>query len=59
MHIDYLNSAKLGDVLTGKGRIVRAGKTVLHAEAGLYTAGGKFIAKASSNLIATTVAMPL
>ena len=59
MHIDYLNSAKLGDILIGKGKVVRAGKTVLHAEAGLYTADGKFIAKASSNLIATSVTLPL
>ncbi|MFN8284567.1 MAG: PaaI family thioesterase [Chitinophagales bacterium] len=55
MNVDYLNSAKVNEILIGEGKIVRAGKTVMHAEAKLTNADGKLIAKATSNLIATQV----
>jgi acyl-coenzyme A thioesterase 13 len=53
MSVDYLHSARLGDIITGEGRIIRAGKTVMHAEARLMC-GDKVLAKATSNLIATS-----
>lgn len=55
MNVDYLHSAKVNDVLIGEGKIIRAGKTVMHAEAKLTNADGKVIAKATSNLIATQI----
>lgn len=58
MSVDYLHSAKLHEVLIGEGKIIRAGKTVMHAEAKLTTVDGKLIAKATSNIIATNVAIP-
>lgn len=55
MNVDYLNSAKLNEIIIGEGTIVRAGKTVIHTEAKLTNAEGKLIAKATSNLIATKI----
>lgn len=58
MNIDYLNSAKVNEKITGEGIIVRAGKSIMHAEAKLYNEDGKLLSKASSNLIATSVPIP-
>lgn len=55
MNVDYLHSAKLNDILIGEGKIIRAGKTVMHAEAKLTNTDGKVVAKATSNLIATQI----
>ncbi len=55
MNVDYLHSAKVNDVLIGEGKIIRAGKTVMHAEGKLTNADGKVVAKATSNLIATQI----
>ena len=55
MNVDYLHSAKVNDVLIGEGKIIRAGKTVMHAEAKLTNTDGKVVAKATSNLIATQI----
>jgi len=59
MNVDYLNSAREHEVLSGEGRILRAGKTVFHAEAKLMNKDGKIVAKATSNLIATTIPVAL
>lgn len=58
MNVDYLNSAREGEILTGTGTILRAGKNVMHAEAKLFNAEAKLVAKATSNLIATSVPVP-
>lgn len=55
MNVDFLNSAKAGEIITGEGTVIRPGKTVLHTEAKLYNAEGKLLSKATSNLIATKV----
>lgn len=57
MNVDFLHSAKLNEILIGEGKVVRAGKTVMHTEAKLTNADGKVVAKATSNLIATQVAI--
>ncbi|MDB5227230.1 MAG: phenylacetic acid degradation-related protein [Bacteroidota bacterium] len=59
MNVDYLYPARLGEKITGEGRIIRAGKTVLHAESKLHNAGNRLLAKATSNLIATTTVLPI
>lgn len=55
MNVDFLHSAKLNEILIGEGKVVRAGKTVMHTEAKITNADGKVVAKATSNLIATQV----
>jgi len=59
MNVDFLLSAKVGDKLIGSGKIIRAGKTVMHTEAHLFNMENKLIAKATSNLISTGVQMPI
>ena len=55
MNVDFLHSAKLNEILIGEGKVIRAGKTVMHTEAKITNADGKVVAKATSNLIATQV----
>ncbi|MEN9447103.1 MAG: hypothetical protein RJA25_393 [Bacteroidota bacterium] len=55
MNLDYLYSAKAGETIHAEGRIVRAGKTVLHIKAELYNAENTLLAKATSNMIKTSV----
>lgn len=52
LQVDYLSAAKEAEVLRGEGVVVKAGKTVIHAEAKLYNLQERVIAKASSNLVA-------
>jgi uncharacterized protein (TIGR00369 family) len=59
MNVDYLMPAKVGDVIYGVGKVLRAGKTVLHIESKLINADNKVIAKATSNMIATSVQIPI
>ena len=59
MNLDYLNPAKVGEKVIAKGTIVRAGKTVIHAEAILVNEDEKVLAKATSNLIGTSVPLPI
>lgn len=59
MNIDYLNPAKAGDIITGEGHVVRAGKTILHIKAKLFSAENKLLAKATSNMIGTSVQIPI
>ncbi len=59
MNVDYLNPAKAGDTVTGEGTIVRAGKTVLHVKAELFNSENKLLAKATSNMIGTSVQIPI
>ena len=59
MNVDYLSPARVGDVIYGTGKVLRAGKTVLHIESKLYNADNKIIAKATSNMIATSVPLPI
>ncbi|MCL4249696.1 MAG: PaaI family thioesterase [Anaerolineae bacterium] len=50
--VDFLSSARVGDVVICTTRIVRQGRQIVHAEASLTTEGGKLIARATSNLLA-------
>ena len=59
MNVEYLHSAELGETISGVGKILRAGKSVLHTEAKIYSANNKILAKATSNLIATSVPLPV
>lgn len=51
--IDFLNAARLGDVLLAEANIIRAGRNIIHVEGRITNADGKLIAKCSTNLIQT------
>ncbi|GAB4022895.1 hypothetical protein GCM10028773_37780 [Spirosoma koreense] len=53
--IDFLHAARLGETVTATGRVVRAGKNIIHCEGAITAADGKIIAKCSTNLIQTSV----
>lgn len=59
MNVDYLMPAKKGDIIYGTGKVLRAGKTILHIESKLLNIDNKVIAKATSNMIATSVQIPV
>jgi uncharacterized protein (TIGR00369 family) len=59
MNVDYLQPAKAGDLVIGVGKVLRTGKTILHIKSKLFTADYKLIAKATANMIATSVQLPL
>ena len=54
LNVDFLHSARLGEVITARTQVVRAGKNIVHAECVITAVDGKIIAKASSNLIQTS-----
>lgn len=49
--VDYLSSAKSGDIVTAKTRIVRLGRNVINAECVLQHSNEKLIARGVSNLL--------
>jgi acyl-coenzyme A thioesterase 13 len=51
--IDYLRSAKIGDKVTAKAKVIRPGQTIMHTECHLYDIDGKLLAKCTSNLAKT------
>jgi acyl-coenzyme A thioesterase 13 len=51
LNVDFLYGAYEGDVITGEGYVVRAGKNVIHLEASLYHPSGNLMAKAASNMV--------
>ena len=57
--IDFLNSARLGDVVTATAEVIREGRNIIHCEGRLVATNGKIIAKCSTNLIQTSVKLGL
>ncbi len=53
LSIDFLAAARIGDVVIGKTKIMRAGKTIVNATAELYNAQGQLLSRATSNLANT------
>ena len=51
LQVDYLSPAKVGEVIRGEANVIKAGSTVVHAEAKLYNSKNLVIAKATSNLV--------
>jgi len=52
LSVDYLNSCRPGDMILCRARLVKAGKTLLHATADILREDdGKIIASGSSSLI--------
>lgn len=57
LSIDYLLSAKTGDVIFVKSKVIRPGKTVINMECEARNSEHKIIAKCTSNLVATGIKM--
>jgi acyl-coenzyme A thioesterase 13 len=58
LNCDFLNPAVVGDILTAKSQVIRAGKSVIHVEGQITNGLGKIVAKCSSNLIQTALKIP-
>lgn len=55
LNVDFLSAAQIGDVLEVTAKLIRSGSNLNHWEAIIRKESGKFVAKASSNLIKTHV----
>jgi uncharacterized protein (TIGR00369 family) len=55
LYVDFLYGAKLGEKLKAVSQVYRVGKKIANVEAKLYNESGQLIAKATSNLAATSV----
>ncbi len=53
INVDFLRPSKLGDTITAKSRVVRAGKVLSHVVCEIVDKDDKLLSKASSNLIKT------
>ena len=51
LNVTFLGRARLGDTVTGTGRVIREGKRVVYCEGELLDTKGKLMARASSSLI--------
>lgn len=58
LNCDFLNAARLDDVLTAHTKVIRAGRNIVHCECELVSDEGQIIAKCTSNLIQTGVRLP-
>ncbi|GAA0877416.1 hypothetical protein GCM10009119_03840 [Algoriphagus jejuensis] len=55
LNVDFLSSAQVGETIEVTAKLVRSGSNLNHWEAVIRKESGKFVAKASSNLIKTHV----
>jgi uncharacterized protein (TIGR00369 family) len=53
LNVDFLRPGKIGETIRVESEIIRAGKTMAHAECKVFDLQNKLIAKASSNLALT------
>jgi uncharacterized protein (TIGR00369 family) len=51
LSVDYFASAREGDVVTAKTRLVKPGTRVIHAECDLLNAQGRLLARGRTNLL--------
>lgn len=56
--VDFLHSARVGDVLTATAEVIRVGRNIAHVEVRIRAVDGKIIAKCATNLIQTSVKLP-
>jgi acyl-coenzyme A thioesterase 13 len=57
LHVDFLSSAQIGEVVEVSAKLVRSGGNLNHWEASIRKESGKIVAKATSNMIKTHVKM--
>lgn len=55
LNVDFLASAKLGEVVEVSAKLIRSGSNLNHWEAVIRKESGKIVAKASSNMIKTHI----
>lgn len=55
LNIDFLYAIREGETLLATGRVVRGGKKIVHAECLVEDMDGRLLAKASSNLVVTSM----
>ena len=55
LHVDFLYGAKAGEKVTVTSEVYRVGKKIANVEAKMYNQEGKIVAKATSNLAATSI----
>ncbi|MES2732821.1 MAG: PaaI family thioesterase [Bacteroidota bacterium] len=58
LNVDYLSSAKLGDVVLVHSQVVRKGRNIVHAECQITNTEGKLLVKATTNMLATEIKVP-
>lgn len=58
LNCDFLNPAKVGDTLFASGKVIRAGKNIVHVEGEIVNELGVIIAKCTSNLLQTAIKIP-
>ena len=59
LNCDFLHAARIGDVVTAKAKVVRAGKNIVHVEGIITDPESRIIAKCTSNLIQTNLKLPV
>jgi acyl-coenzyme A thioesterase 13 len=57
--IDFLHTARTGEVVTAIAEVVRPGRNIIHCEGRILAADGKIIAKCASNLIQTSIRLSI
>ncbi len=55
LSIDYLSSAKVGDIITATSKINREGKHIVNIDCVIVNQDGKILSKATSNLFKTMI----
>jgi len=55
LNLDFLYAIKQGDRLRAESKVLRVGKKIINVECHVYDMGGKILARANSNLIATNM----
>ncbi|HEV7381530.1 MAG TPA: PaaI family thioesterase [Dyadobacter sp.] len=58
LNCDFLHAARLGDSILASGKVIRAGKNIIHVEGVITNQEDKIIAKCTSNLIQTSFKIP-
>lgn len=59
LSIDFLAPARIGEVVIGKTKVTRAGKTIVNATAEIYNEKGVLLSRAMSNLANTGLPAPM
>ncbi|MBS1629619.1 MAG: PaaI family thioesterase [Bacteroidetes bacterium] len=55
LNVDFLYAAKEGETMTAMAQVLREGKKIVHVECAVHNSDGVLLAKASSNLINTSM----
>jgi acyl-coenzyme A thioesterase 13 len=58
LNCDFLNNAKVGEIIFADAKVVRAGKNIVHAEGVITNTSGIIIAKCTSNLLQSGFKIP-